>query len=144
MRSSLSTILFKSYIVVSFIVAGIVAANGYVCAENTTIVVESEIDDSVYTDTVSSFKNSVANSDTNTVKAKSENEVNQSLPKELIDINHAELSQLIQLPGIGPVIAERIISYRNTVAEFKSIKDLENVKGIGEKKSAAMADFIKF
>ncbi len=50
-----------------------------------------------------------------------------------VDLNHATLSQLDELPGIGPVIAERIIQFREDNGPFKRREDLMNVPGIGEK-----------
>ncbi len=51
-----------------------------------------------------------------------------------VNINTAD-SQLLQtLPGIGPKTAERIIAYRETAGRFKSIEEIQDVKGIGPKK----------
>ncbi|MEE8350012.1 MAG: helix-hairpin-helix domain-containing protein [Acidobacteriota bacterium] len=50
-----------------------------------------------------------------------------------VDLNHATLAQLDELPGIGPVIAERIIQFREDNGPFKRKEDLMNVPGIGEK-----------
>lgn len=50
-----------------------------------------------------------------------------------IDLNSAPKSQLMSLPGIGPAIAERIISYRRNYGTFKSVDDLVNIKGLGKK-----------
>ena len=50
---------------------------------------------------------------------------------ELVNINTADKSALMTLPGIGETYAERIIEYRNRTA-FNSIEDLKNIKGIGE------------
>lgn len=59
------------------------------------------------------------------------------LPKEagriLVNINTADLDELCELPGIGPVKAAAIILYRTEVDGFDSIEELENVKGIGPK-----------
>jgi len=49
----------------------------------------------------------------------------------LIDINSADEKELTCLPGIGPVKARRIISYRQTHGPFRSADELENVSGLG-------------
>ena len=51
-----------------------------------------------------------------------------------IDINHAQAYELALLPGVGPVLADRIVADRNRNGEFISIDDLRRVFGIGEKK----------
>lgn len=48
-----------------------------------------------------------------------------------IDLNSATVEQLALLPGIGETLAQRIITYRETVGHFKRTEDLLNVKGIG-------------
>ncbi|MCX6843821.1 MAG: helix-hairpin-helix domain-containing protein [candidate division WOR-3 bacterium] len=52
----------------------------------------------------------------------------------LVNINTADSGLLQTLPGIGPMTAERIIQYRETVGRFKSIEGIQDVKGIGPKK----------
>ena len=51
----------------------------------------------------------------------------------LININTASSVLLDTLPGIGPVLAERIIEYRETNGPFAAVEDLGNVEGIGSK-----------
>jgi len=59
-----------------------------------------------------------------------------------ININTANDSILQTLPGIGPVLSERIINYRNQNGLFGSIDEIKNVSGIGEKKFEGIKDLI--
>jgi len=67
-----------------------------------------------------------------------------SPPSAAVNVNRAGLDELITLSGIGPVIAERIIAYRDSVGPFQSVPDLMKVKGLGEKKCAAIAGRVTF
>lgn len=49
-----------------------------------------------------------------------------------INLNTATAEQLQIIPGIGPVISERIVLYRDTYGPFSEIEDVQNVKGVGE------------
>ena len=50
-----------------------------------------------------------------------------------VDINRASLAKLTGLPGIGPVLAERIVRYRLKYGPFRSLDQLLEVPGIGAK-----------
>jgi competence protein ComEA len=50
-----------------------------------------------------------------------------------VDVNKAEVPELIQLPGIGNTLAERIVESREKDGPFADLDDLRRVKGIGEK-----------
>ncbi len=54
----------------------------------------------------------------------------------LVNINTANVTQLTQLPGIGPAIAQKIIDYRTANGPFTSVDDLTKVPGIGAAKLA--------
>lgn len=60
-----------------------------------------------------------------------------------IHLNQATASELDSLPGVGPVIAERIVSYREENGPFESIEDLLDVPGIGEAKLADLRDHVQ-
>lgn len=57
-----------------------------------------------------------------------------------VNINTANVNELDNLPGIGPSLAQRIIEYREENGKFKSIEELQNVKGIGEAKYSDIKD----
>ncbi len=59
-----------------------------------------------------------------------------------IDINSSPASQLEDLPGVGPVLAKRIVAYREDHGPFSVIEDLLDVPGIGEAKLAGIRDGI--
>lgn len=51
----------------------------------------------------------------------------------LLDLNIATIHELEALPDIGPVLAQRILDYRETNGGFASVEELKNVDGIGDK-----------
>lgn len=59
-----------------------------------------------------------------------------------ININTANANMLQNLPGIGPVLSERIIEYRNQNGLFGMIDDIKDVSGIAEKKYEGIKDQI--
>ena len=67
----------------------------------------------------------------------------QHEPKDgRIDINTATLEEFQSLPGIGAVIAKRIIDYRTINGKFDVIEDLAEVSGIGDKTIEKLRDRI--
>lgn len=64
------------------------------------------------------------------------------LVEKSIDLNHAGKEELEKLPGIGPVLAERILKYRGEYGDFQEIEEVMKVSGIGEKIFGKIQDFI--
>lgn len=60
----------------------------------------------------------------------------------LVNINTASLEELETLPSIGEVRAQAIITYRETNGGFRTIEELQEVSGIGEKIFADVAPYI--
>ena len=60
----------------------------------------------------------------------------------VVDLNTATDRELCMIPGIGPVMAERIITYREENGPFTSVEDILLVSGIGEKTYSNIVDFI--
>lgn len=60
-----------------------------------------------------------------------------------VNINTATQTELETLPGIGPSIASKIVSYRKENGKFKSIEEIKKVSGIGESKYANIKGLIK-
>ena len=59
-----------------------------------------------------------------------------------LDISRATSRQLDRLPGIGPVIASRIIAYRQRRGGFRSVSELRAVPGIGEKRYSVLKELV--
>jgi competence protein ComEA len=60
----------------------------------------------------------------------------------VIDINTATVDVLDQIPGVGPVLAQRIIAYRDLNGGFTSVDQLMEVSGIGEATFAEMQPMV--
>lgn len=64
------------------------------------------------------------------------------LVEKSVDINRADQDELDKLPGIGPVLAERIIQYREENGGFFDIEELKSIEGIGDKTFEKIQDFV--
>ena len=62
-----------------------------------------------------------------------------SLP---VNINTADAAELAALPGIGEVLAQRILDYRRVHGDFSAVEQLTNVEGIGEGKLESILELI--
>lgn len=79
------------------------------------------------------------------ISKENENGIIEGIANEnssLININKADVDKLTELPGVGEALAQRIVSYREENGKFKSIEDLKNVSGIGEKKFESLKEYI--
>ena len=99
------------------------------CEDGEQIVVPSK---------VSSESSASGGSDTSSSTGGSSTSTNNGK----VNINTADATGLQQISGIGPSKAQKIIAYREQNGKFKSIEDLTNVSGIGEKTLASIRDQI--
>ncbi len=60
-----------------------------------------------------------------------------------VDLNAATPAQLEELPGVGPVLAERIVEWRTQHGRFSSVEELAEVAGIGETTLAELAPLVR-
>ena len=61
---------------------------------------------------------------------------------EKVNINTADMEQLMHLPGVGEGTAKKIIDYRKSNGQFKTLDQLKLIPGIGEKKYKKMEDML--
>lgn len=67
----------------------------------------------------------------------------ESTPSDsLVHINRATAGELDALPGIGPTLSQRIIDWRQANGSFKTIEDLRNVAGIGDRLFAGIRKLV--
>lgn len=64
-------------------------------------------------------------------------------PGAPLDLNTATAEQFQQLPGVGPVLAERIVAYRTQHGGFRGVDQLREVTGIGERRFAELKDHVR-
>lgn len=63
-------------------------------------------------------------------------------PTRPISLNKASKNELLELPGVGPAMADRIIADRREHGPFKHVEDLKRVKGIGSKKFEKLRKYL--
>jgi competence protein ComEA len=64
-------------------------------------------------------------------------------PGTPISLNTATVDQLDGLPGVGPVLAQHIVDFRTTRGGFRSVDDLRQVNGIGERRFADLRPLVR-
>ncbi|AXL88579.1 DNA-binding protein [Streptomyces sp. CB09001] len=64
-------------------------------------------------------------------------------PAAPVSLNTATTDQLDTLPGVGPVLAQHIIDYRTRHGGFRSVDELREVNGIGERRFADLRDLVR-
>lgn len=83
-----------------------------------------------------------------TIESPKEAEPTESSPEpgiqKLVNVNTASAAELQLLPGIGPVMASRIIEDRTTNGPYRSPADLDRVTGIGPKTLAKLTPLVRF
>lgn len=63
-------------------------------------------------------------------------------PGPPLDLNRATLADLTQLPGVGPVLARRILETREAAGRFSAVDDLVTVRGLGRAKLERLRPFV--
>ncbi|HEY3067989.1 MAG TPA: helix-hairpin-helix domain-containing protein [Methylomirabilota bacterium] len=74
--------------------------------------------------------------------APTERAAREEPPPAPLDVNRATEDQLLQLPGVGPVLAARIVAARATRGGFGAIDDLRRVPGLGRGRLDALRRFL--
>ncbi|MEU6675973.1 ComEA family DNA-binding protein [Streptomyces sp. NPDC046925] len=64
-------------------------------------------------------------------------------PAAQVGLNTATAEQLDELPGVGPVLAQHIIDYRTEHGGFRSVDELREVNGIGDKRYADLQNLVR-
>jgi competence protein ComEA len=70
--------------------------------------------------------------------------LSEQMQSAMVNINSADLKQLIKLPGVGKKKAQAIIDYREANGDFASLEDLAKVKGVGKKMLAKLDGKVTF
>ena len=74
---------------------------------------------------------------------KSLESVQHKRPAFSVDLNSATLQELISIPGIGPVTAQKILDYRWENGFFKDVSQLKDIYGIGDVRYQKLAPYFR-
>lgn len=64
-------------------------------------------------------------------------------PAAPVSLNTATVDQLDTLPGVGPVLAQHIVDYRTQHGGFRSVDELREVNGIGDRRFADLRNLVR-
>ena len=78
----------------------------------------------------------------NSISEDTAGNANKGITNGKVNLNLADSATLQTIPGIGPSKSERILDYRNTNGRFKTIEDIMNITGIGEKTFESIRAYI--
>jgi competence protein ComEA len=106
-------------------------------AATATTTSSTDHNSSSYSSSKKSTKSSASGTGSSSSSAK------KLAPGEKININTASAEELDRLPGIGKSKAQAIIDYRNQNGDFKSLEDIQKVKGIKSGEYSKIKDFIE-
>ena len=104
------------------------------------IPTETEVKTGVQSGGIITEKISASNGKGSSSQGKNTSAQNDFSGKGIININTADADLLTEISGIGPSTAQKIIDYRTNHGYFKSVNELLNVSGIGEKTLAKIKD----
>ncbi len=65
------------------------------------------------------------------------------IPVQRIDLNNADRAELMQLPGVGPALAESILDHRSRQGPFRTVDDLAHVHGLGPTTLARLRPWVE-
>lgn len=68
---------------------------------------------------------------------------NKKPPAQPLDINRASVTELQQVPGVGPSLAQAIVRLREKSGPFKRVEDLLVIRGISHKRLTLMRPYLK-
>ncbi len=137
-------IIFASFTLGYYVGRDSVDAAIVISAQNSVVQALNEVSTVISADetTAAGMTDDSESSEHVSAAATSEFEPDNASDTVLININTASAEELKELPGIGDVLAQRIIDYRSTHGPFSSKIDITNVSGIGEKTYEKICDLI--